>query len=404
MPGSILILSASVGSGHIRAGQAIERAIRELDPNTAVRHVDVLSLSNRLFRRVYGEGYFDVVARAPHLVGHLYDYLDRPMKSWQVPLDRVRSAMQQLNLAELSRLLTGHHWDLVINTHFLPAEVISAMRLAGRINVPQITVVTDFDTHRLWNNEPCEHYFTATEEGRLHLAAQGVDGGRISVVGIPIDPAFAAQKDCLESRRRLNLCTDRPVVLQMSGGMGIGPVRQLHRCILDLPMPIQTVVVTGRNAEARQLLAKTPCPSRHQRLILGFTDAMDDLLAAADVIVSKPGGLTSSESLARETPMLIVDPIPGQETRNADYLLENGAAVKVNNCASLSHKLTALLTNPARLRAMREACRRIARPHAARDVARYALTMLNKRGDDSLHIACDTKIRRTWRRRVQQTV
>ncbi|HEX4795345.1 MAG TPA: glycosyltransferase [Humisphaera sp.] len=376
MGSRILILSASVGSGHIRAAQAVEQALRELRPDVAVRHVDVLELSNRVFRRLYGQGYFDVVARVPHLIGHLYDYLDRPLRAWQWPFDAMRFAIQRANLGGLIELLTETRWDLAINTHFLPAEIIGALRTSLHVTFPQITVTTDFDTHRLWHNSPCEHYFAATEEGKLRLAACGVPRELISAVGIPIHPAFAQHKDMLECRRRLGLSPDRPVVLQMSGGLGIGPIQQLHESLLQTSVPIQLVVVTGRNAAARQQLSVTPCPARHQRAILGFTSEMDELLAAADVVVTKPGGLTSSEALARGTPMILVDPIPGQETHNADHLLENGAAVKVNHAGVLAHKLAGLLSDPGRLRAMRASCLRIAKPRAAFDVASHAIKML----------------------------
>src|SRR5882724_685031 len=208
----ILILSASVGSGHGRAAQAIELALRERCPQARIKSIDVLNLSNPLFRRIYSRGYFDVIARAPHLIGYLYDRLDQPLRHWEKPLDRVRYGMQGLNLRPLTDLLTRQTWDLAICTHFLPAEVIANLRMAGRIDFPQMIVTTDFDTHRLWHNDPCEHYFTATEEGRRNLAACGVAEDRITAAGIPIHPAFTQPADVWECRRRLGLLDDRPVV------------------------------------------------------------------------------------------------------------------------------------------------------------------------------------------------
>ena len=170
----ILILTASVGAGHNRGAQAVELAMREICPGAMIKNVDVLDLCNPAFRWLYGKSYFEVVAAAPHLVGYLYDRLDRPPNRLERGVDKVRFGMQHLNLRLLSRLLTNQKWDLAINTHFLPAEVIGTFRKRGRIHFPQVTVTTDFDTHRLWHNPPCEHYFTATEEGRANLAAWGV--------------------------------------------------------------------------------------------------------------------------------------------------------------------------------------------------------------------------------------
>ena len=372
----ILILTASVGAGHNRAAQAIELALREICPQATIRNVDVLDLTNPGFRRFYGKTYFDVVARAPHLVGYLYDRLDRPMGQFERMFDKLRFGFQQLNLRRVTDLLTDDHWDLAISTHFLPAEIIGFLRQSGRIDLPQATVTTDFDTHRMWCNTPCEHYFTATEEGRTNLAAWGIPPSRITATGIPVHPLFARQRNVWESRRRLDIRDDRTVVLQLAGGLGVGPIEKIHRQLLATELPLQLVVVTGRNTRARGLLEAIQCPGRHQRTILGYTDKMDELMAVADVIVSKPGGLTTSEALCRGAAMIIVDPIPGQESRNSDFLLENGAAVKVNNLAALSQKLTALLTEPGRLDAIRAAARRLARPRAAFEIAERAVKLI----------------------------
>ena len=166
------------------------------------------------------------------------------------------------------------------------------------------------------------------------------------------------------------------MVLQLAGGFGVGPITEIHRAILAVKNPLEIVVVTGRNAEARQNLEPIPCPRRHRRKILGFTTEIDELMAAADLVVSKPGGLTTSETLARGAAMVVVDPIPGQETRNSDYLLENGAAIKVNNLSTAAHKIDQLLEEPGRLDTIRANARRIARPRAAFDVVEKSLELV----------------------------
>lgn len=372
----ILILTASVGAGHNRAAQAVELALRDICPEATIHNVDVLDLTNPAFRWLYGKSYFEAVAAAPHLVGYLYDRLDRPLNRLERGMDKVRFGMQHLNLRALSSLLTGHEWDLAINTHFLPAEVIGTFRKWGRIDFPQVTVTTDFDTHRLWHNPPCEHYFTATEEGRANLAAWGIPADCITATGIPVHPLFARARNAWDCKRALDLVDDRPVILQLAGGLGVGPIEAIHHQILATELPLQVVVVSGKNALAREKLAAIECPSRHRRTILGFTDRMDELMAAADLIVSKPGGLTTSEALCRGAAMIVVDPIPGQESRNSDFLLENGAAVKVNNIASLRYKLTHLLSEPGRLDALRAASRKLAKPRAAYEVAERSLAIL----------------------------
>jgi processive 1,2-diacylglycerol beta-glucosyltransferase len=371
MASKILILSASVGAGHMRAAQAVELAIRQLDPAATVKNLDVLTLTNAAFRQLYGKAYLDLVNKAPHVLGMFYDLLNTPRP--RGTRDRLRLAVQKLNLAKLCDLLECQRWDIIVNTHFLPAEIIAQLRRRKKIRTPQITVTTDFETHRAWAHQPCELYTTATEEGATYLRCFGIDGADVKITGIPIHPVFSQPKERDECLTRQGLRGDRPIVLQLAGGFGVGPIEKLYRAILDVEVPIEAVVVAGRNEAVRKQLQKVGVPSRHRATILGFTDQMDELMAAADVVVSKPGGLTTSETLARGAAMLIVNPIPGQESRNSDYLLENGAAIKANNLPTLALKLTRLLREPERLQALRDNARRIAKPQAALDVARVAL-------------------------------
>jgi processive 1,2-diacylglycerol beta-glucosyltransferase len=376
MPPRILVLSASVGAGHLRAAEAVELALRQTVPDAVVRNLDVLEMTNRVFRRLYGKFYLDLVNLAPHALGYFYDLMDQPSRSGKNRSDRLRLALQKLNLGPFMKFLKSEPWDLVINTHFLPAEIIASLRKRGELSLPQVTVTTDFDTHRLWVNAPCERYFAATEEGAIYLHHWGVPAEQIFVTGIPIHPVFSAPKDRLDCLVKHGLAQERPVILQLSGGFGVGPIEKLFEAILQTHKPIQLVTITGRNEALREQLAAKAPPPRHQVKVLGFTKEIDELMQAADLVVSKPGGLTTSEVLARSAVMVIVNPIPGQESRNSDYLLENGAAIKVNNAATLAYKLDGLLHEAGRLEHLRANVRRLAKPRAAFDVVASALELM----------------------------
>ncbi|MFI5378252.1 MAG: glycosyltransferase [Tepidisphaerales bacterium] len=367
----ILILSASVGAGHMRAAQAVELALRQVAPDATVRNIDILTLTNTAFRRLYGTAYLELVNKAPHVLGYFYDMLGQP-RSPTSKRDRLRLLVEKLNLLKFCDLLETEQWDVIVNTHFLPAELIASLRKKRKIRTPQFTVTTDFETHRLWVNQPCELYTTATGEGAAFLQSFGVPAQAIRITGIPIHPIFAQAKDPGECRKRQGLATDRPVILQSAGGFGVGPIEQLFRGLLATETPIQLVAVAGKNEAVRRQLEKVEVPSRHKVKVLGFTDQMDELMCAADLVVTKPGGLTTSEVLARGAAMAIVNPIPGQESRNSDYLLENGAAIKINNLATLSYKLAPLLADRAKLDLLKANARRIGKPQAAFDVAKLA--------------------------------
>jgi processive 1,2-diacylglycerol beta-glucosyltransferase len=222
-------------------------------------------------------------------------------------------------------------------------------------------------------NEPCEHYTTATAEGAAYLRHWGIPAGNVTPTGIPIHPVFGEPKDRAACLTRQRLIGDRPLILQLAGGFGVGPIEKLFQGLLSIEVPLEIVAVAGRNESAKKQLEQVPVPERHRVKILGFTDQIDELMAAADVVMSKPGGLTTSEVLARGAAMAIVNPIPGQESRNSDFLLENGAAIKINNVGTLPLKLTELLKDSARLESLKRNARRLAKPQAAFDVAKLAL-------------------------------
>lgn len=372
----VLVLSAAVGAGHLRAAEAVHTALQIMVPTATVRNLDVLELTNAAFRRVYGKAYLDLVNKAPHVLGYFYDLLDQPSRSRRNHGDKIRLLVEQLNLQPFIQFLKEEPWDLLINTHFLPAEIIAALRQQGKLDTPQVTVTTDFETHRLWVNEPCERYFTATEEGALYLQSWGVPIERTAATGIPIHPVFSEPRDRAATLAAHGLANDRPVVLQLAGGFGVGPIERLYRALLEVEPALQVVVVAGRNAKVKEQLEAVAVPERHRARVLGFTTQIDELMAVADLVMTKPGGLTTSETLARGAAMVIVNPIPGQESRNSDYLLEQGAAIKVNNIATLAHKITGLLRDPQRLEQLKANSRRLGRPRAAFDVAEQALKLL----------------------------
>jgi processive 1,2-diacylglycerol beta-glucosyltransferase len=373
MQSRILVLSASVGGGHLRAAEAMEAALRIAAPDAHVENHDVLAFTNRLFKKVYAETYLDLVGRAPHLLGYLYNRLDQPSRSGRGRTDKLRFAAQRVNLMKFEKFLRSQPWDLVVNTHFLPAELIGHLRKKGKFTAPQVTVCTDLDTHRMWVNQPCELYFCATEQGAQYLQHWGVPAGDTEVTGIPIDPVFSRPVDRAVCQARLGIEGKRPVVLQLCGGFGVGPVEAGYRAMLSVEKPIELVVVCGRNKELLAGLERIEVPERHKVHLVGFTREMHDYMACADLVVTKPGGLTTSEILARGLPMVIANPIPGQEEHNSDFLLERGAAIKVHHPSLLPLKISQLLADRGRLAQMREAAWSLGRPDAAVNIARRSL-------------------------------
>jgi processive 1,2-diacylglycerol beta-glucosyltransferase len=372
----VLVLSASIGTGHLRAAEALVLALRQLVPEATVQSVDVLNLATPPLRFGYAQVYLDLIRWAPSVLGMIYNKFDRPRRREPGFWYYLKVWLEKLNMGAFVALLQSQPWDVVISTFFLPAEIIAALRRGGQFQAPQVLVVTDFESHGNWVTEPCDLYCTATEEAARYLEWFGVPAEATAVTGIPIHPVFAGPKDPAACRARQGLAGGRPVVLLLAGGHGAGPVEEPFRALLETELPLELVAVAGHNAPAREKLAAVEVPARHRVHVLGFTDQMDELLAAADLVVTKPGGLTVCEALARGAAMLLINPIPGQEERNSDYLLEQGAAVKVNHMPTLAFKVAEVLRDPGRLDRLKANARRLARPRAAFTIAERALRLV----------------------------
>jgi processive 1,2-diacylglycerol beta-glucosyltransferase len=366
MPRRLLLLSVSAGAGHVRAAQAIEAAAKAADPPFAATHLDLLTLVPKEFRKLYGEQYIKLVEKLPQLWSYLYSKSDRPSRDSLV--GKLKRAAEKLNTRKLGDEIANLAPDVILCTHFLPAELLSRQRAQGRALPPVWVQVTDFDVHALWVHPHVDRYCVANEEVAFRLADRGVPRERISVTGIPVMPQFTTPLERAACAAEIGIDPAKFTVLMMAGGAGVGSLDELAARLLSSPRDLQLVVLAGRNADLLKRLQALAKRNPGRLFPLGFTTTVERVMSAADLVVTKPGGLSVSECLAKERPMLLVSPIPGQEERNADYLLEAGAAIKAVDGATLVYKLKRLLAEPARLAAMSEAAHKIGRPHAARDV------------------------------------
>ncbi|HSE24357.1 MAG TPA: glycosyltransferase [Pyrinomonadaceae bacterium] len=366
----ILLLSASAGAGHVRAAQALEKAFQqhaaERGADYEIRHVDTLDYTNKVFRHLYSKAYIDLVNKLPEVPGWIYDKLDKPWKN-----ERRRLALDKLNTRPFVKLLREYHPDMIVCTHFLPAEIVSWLRAKERLNSRQAIVVTDFDVHAMWLVHHYEHYFVAVEESRVYLETLSIPANKITVTGIPIDPVFAQRKDKNEMRLKHGLDPERTTILLSAGGFGVGSVEVLIDSILPLHHPAQLIAICGRNDELKTRLQKSAKARGNANVLvkpIGYTTEMDEFMSASDIVIGKPGGLTTSEALAKGLAFVIVNPIPGQEERNSDHLLEAVVGIRCNNLPTLAYKLDKLLADPKRFAAMRKNSRTMGRPNAAREI------------------------------------
>jgi processive 1,2-diacylglycerol beta-glucosyltransferase len=255
----------------------------------------------------------------------------------------------------------------------MPAGIISHLIDRGDLETHHSIVVTDLDCHAMWLSRIFHRYFLALDETKAHLEALGLPADRVTATGIPIDPIFAQPVDRNAVRASYGLALEKPTFLLSAGALGVGPTEIVVRRLLELRHDVQTIVICGKSDELRERINGLVGEGNPHFRVLGYTDRMHELMQISDLFIGKPGGLTTSEALACGLPMCVVSPIPGQEERNSDHLLELGCGIRANELTTLPWKLDRLLDDPARLARMREAARSIGRPHAARTVVESLL-------------------------------
>ena len=365
----VLILSATSGNGHLRAAEAVEKAVRANGAASHVQHLDALQYTSPMFRNMYSRTYLRLVNKAPHMLGLIYDAADKPWRG-----ENQRLAFDRLNALPLVRKIQNAKPDVIVCTHFMPAEIVSWMIACGKTEARHAVVVTDFDAHAMWLTRNYDVYFTAMEETREHLINLGLDPSRVEVTGIPIDPLFAQHKDKSAMRAKHGISQDKTVIMLSAGGFGVGRMEELLRHLSAIRHPVQILAMCGKNEKLKQeveAFSQEEQEDAAEFKAVGFTKEMDEFMSAADIIVGKPGGLTTCEALTKGLVFVIVNPIPGQEERNSDHLLEEGAAMRCNNLPALAYKIDRLLDDPARLTQMCEKTLRLAKPHAADDIVAY---------------------------------
>ena len=364
----VLILSTSAGTGHVRAAQALEKEFAA-DPGVEeVIHEDALKFTNKLFRDFYSTLYMKLVRDAPDVLGWVYRASDEPWKG-----DSARGQLDRLNTRKLITFIREFDPHITVCTHFMPAGIISHLVQKEQLETHHSIVVTDLDCHAMWLSRLFHRYFVAIDETKAHLEALGLPAERITVSGIPIDPIFSQEIDRPAARVRYGLDPEKVTLLLSAGALGVGPTEMLVERLKFLRNPVQIIVTCGRSAEVRERVTQAAAGSKARFCILGYSDRMHELMRMSDLFIGKPGGLTTSEALACGLPMAVFSPIPGQEERNSDHLLEEGAGIRCNELTTLPFKIDRLLDDPERLAAMCRAATAMGRPHAARTVVQTLL-------------------------------
>ena len=361
----VLIVSLKAGAGHIKAAEAIEKAIASSKSasnkqNIEVKNIDFLDYASVLSKKFYTQWYIDLVKWAPKFYDYLYHNIDSSSTTFRMIFDRI-------NAQKFKDLILEFKPDIVICTHFVPANLLTYWREKYGLDYKVWLTVTDYEAHKLWIDKEVDLYSVATKDVKDYLIKEGIQSRKIKVTGIPVDLKFSQKYNKKDIFKKLGL-KEGFTVSVFSGGFGMGPIGEIFRNILDIGN-INIIAVAGKNTELKEILEELAGENKNVK-IFGFVNNIEELMAVSDLIISKPGGLTVSESLAMGIPLIMANPIPGQEEANSDFLLKNKAGLRADKPEGIERIVKKILKDKKILVELKRNIKKIAKSNAVVDLIR----------------------------------
>lgn len=370
----VLLMHISDVSGHRCASLAIEKALRELDGDVQTHAIDAFNYISPYWGKLISALYLFVIKVVPRLWDYLYDNEDILRR-----VRKVRSLIHKINEEKIKKLFDQFSPDIVVCTQAFPCGMVADYKHQHNLNIPLMGVLTDYAPHLYWLNDFVDFYVVPALEIKQRLMQRGIPQERLKILGIPIDAKFRNQSNREQTFRRLRLDPNLPVILIMGGGQGLGPIKKIVHTLDELSHAVQLVVVCGTNRLLYKWLKKNKTNFNKHGFITGYTDQIDDLMTISSFIVSKAGGLSSAEALSKALPIIIVNPLPGQESQNTQFLLEAGVALKADSFRKLQSLAEELLSDTTKLDELRKKARAISCADSALKIAQLILSMFEQR-------------------------
>ena len=402
MQKKVLIMSASTGGGHNRAARAIKEELTNKSVNGITidcEIIDSLKIGNGTMDKLISRGYEKSAKYTPKAWGGVYKLTETNLISRNEFKD---NPLTSLVSRKLKKLIEIKKPDLIIGTHPFPMIALSTLKRNSisyannesntfteslhkyyeNLNIPPlVTVLTDYTTHSAYIQNEIDYYIAGHEYVKELLIEDGIDSDKIKPYGIPVEKSFLSHRDRAVVLSELNLDPNKFTVLLMGGSFGAGSIKDTLSELISIDRDFQIIVVAGRNKSLKDKLDKTIALNQDnidkKICVLGFTDKMNDLLASVDILVSKPGGLTTTESLLKEVPMIVPYFIPGQEEENLDFLSNCGASLRTSKKYTLGIILKVLIDNPDRIDMAKQNIRSIKKLNASQDIAKLAFDVLS---------------------------
>lgn len=357
-------------SGHRQATVAIQKTLKSFLPDAEIMSINGFEYTYPILEKVVNKAYMGVIKRAPKIWDRMYDNPKLVKRS-----KLIKEFLNKKSHKKLHRLFESFNPDTVICTQAFPCGMVADYKTTNQCSFNLIGVLTDFAPHAYWLNPGVDYYIVPSEDAKKRFIQHGIPADAIKVFGIPIRMKFADKITKLEAAQRLGLDPQVPTVLIMGGGQGLGPIKKVVQSLIKLPKFMQLIVIAGVNVKLMDWLKKLQDKTDRKLLIYDYANNVHELMDASTLIVTKPGGMTTSESLAKGLPMIIVNPIPGQEIHNTEFLMKKGIALRVDDVEDIAQEVQDLLLSPQRLSAMSKAAYEQGRPYAAKDIAELVVSL-----------------------------
>ena len=368
---NILVVTASMGSGHNKAANAVAEAIKRKYPVNKINVIDFMSTETAYFNSLVKDIYLKMLDHTPSVYEFFYKFTSDSTKG-----STIQSVFAHAMKKDMRELIKKYEADMVICTHPFPCSAASYLKQTGEINIPLITVMTDFCVHQFWLYKNIDIYFTANDLLKKEMVNQGLLEERIFVTGIPVGYNFRVDYNRDDLLAKFKLEKDKPVALIMGGGLGLGGVKNALCQLERLKKDIQILVITGANVALWSEMNEYAQHSKHKIFVWGYSHNIQEFMSVATFLISKPGALTISEALTRELPMILHDPIPGPEVDNAKFVSDNGAAIWVKHQDTLDAVVREVLSDATILPKLRNNAKVLKKPYASDNIADVIANML----------------------------
>lgn len=364
----ILLMYITRVSGHRQATVAIQQSLRQLDPQIEAPSVNGFGYTYPVLEKVVHNTYMSVIKTTPKVWDYLYDN-PKIVKNTQ----SIKNFLHKTSHEKIEKLLNRYQPDTVVCTQAFPCGMIADYKRTNNLDLKLVGVLTDFAPHSFWLNEGVDYYIVPSLEAKERFIKKGIYPDNVKVYGIPVREKFAHQLDKQPIAKRLNLNPSLPTILIMGGGHGLGPIKAILKSLIKVETDFQIIVLAGKNKKIVNSLKRSVKKSKKKILIFEYANNVDELMEISSMIITKPGGITTAESLTKGLPMVIVDPIPGQEMRNTDFLIKKGIGIRIDDTSDIGEEVELLLQSPERLMSMSKAAYENAKPHSAEDIAKLIL-------------------------------